>query len=64
MTTDGGGWTLTFYAPSMPSDGSANLMSNQVVIKGLPLKTYTSDSATYPVLANGTTNSYGELLFK
>lgn len=64
MTTDGGGWTLTFYAPSMPTDGSADLMSNQVVIKGLPMKTYTSDSTTYPVLTNGTVNSFSEPLFK
>lgn len=64
MATDGGGWTLTFYAPSMPTDGSADLLNNQVVIKGLPLKTYTSNSASYPVLPNGITNTYEELLFK
>lgn len=64
MTTDGGGWTLTFYAPSMPTDGSANLTPNQVVIRGMPLKTYTSDSATYPVLSNGVSNAYSEVLFK
>lgn len=64
MTTDGGGWTLTFYASSMPTNGSADLYNNQVVIKGKPLKTYTSNSATYPTLVNGTLNSYSELLFK
>ena len=64
MTTDGGGWTLTFYAPSMPSNGAADLVPNQVVIKGLALKTYTSDSVAYPVLTNGTVNNFGELLFK
>ena len=48
----------------MPSNGAADLVPNQVVIKGLALKTYTSDSVAYPVLTNGTVNNFGELLFK
>lgn len=62
MTTDNGGWTMTFLGANTVADNDLSIA--QVMIKGQALKTRTSDAANYPVLLDGTVSDFDQVLFK
>lgn len=64
MVTDGGGWMLTLYATANVTSTAYNILINQIAVQGQSLKTATQDSTNYPVLPNGTTNGFTQVLFK
>ena len=62
MTTDGGGWTLTFNGVNTAA--ANDLTIAQVMVKGQVMKTVTSDATNLPVLTNGLVNDFDQVLFK
>lgn len=64
MVTDGGGWMLTLYALATVTSTAYNESIGQVMVQGQALKTATQDATNYPVLPNGTSNSFSQVLFK
>ena len=64
MVTDGGGWMLTLYAVANVTSTAYNVTIGQVMVQGQALKTATQDASNYPVLPNGTTNNFSQVLFK
>lgn len=64
MVTDGGGWMLTLYATATVTSTAYNMNVNQVYIQGQAMKTATQDATNYPVLPNGITNNFSQVLFK
>ena len=61
MTDDGGKWILIARWTSSPS---GIVTFNNFAVKGNPIKTYSNQSATYPVAPTGTINDSSRMLIK
>lgn len=62
MTTDGGGWTLSFYS-GFAANTPALLIRNSVV-RGYALDSRSSDPVNMPAIPTGITNNFSQFLFK
>jgi len=58
MTTDGGKWVLA----ARWVDSAVNVTFNDIVVKGMPLKTQTLDGSNYPVIPTGNINTSDKVL--
>ncbi|KVP96460.1 hypothetical protein WJ97_11260 [Burkholderia ubonensis] len=64
MTTDGGGWMMTMHAVANVTSTAYDATVGQTIIKGMALHTTSQDATNYPVLPDGLTNTFSQVLFK